>query len=243
MAFTVFTTYTLAATDGYSRAIHCNYIKRIVLNTDTPDIMQLNMSFPYGEDFKFLNPNLATGIGYSANKLYAIVQIVSGTGTTVNPDPSLWYTYDVTDQIIGYVAGAPLTASGLTGTSFVVNLNTYYLANSNPLKKFKPYNLLYLNYPSVSANDELCFGDEVYFLGNVTTEIHADVYTTDISILLPLNQFNSTTNPTWDGVSKVSISEIGIYDANKNLVAIGKLNDPIDKDSTISRTLQFALDF
>jgi len=58
-----------------------------------------------------------------------------------------------------------------------------------------------------------------------------------------LNQFNSTTNLTWDGVSKVAISEIGIYDADKNLVAVGKLNDPIDKDSSIARTILFAIDF
>ena len=42
---------------------------------------------------------------------------------------------------------------------------------------------------------------------------------------------------------KVYITEIGIYDTNKNLVAIGKLNDPVAKDATISRTIVFAIDF
>ena len=59
----------------------------------------------------------------------------------------------------------------------------------------------------------------------------------------PLNEFNSTSNPTWDGLETVYISEIGIYDSNKNLVAIGKLNDPVAKDATIARTIVFALDF
>jgi hypothetical protein len=46
------------------------------------------------------------------------------------------------------------------------------------------YDLNYLNYPSaLSADDnKLCFGDEIYFLGNVTTDIHADVFVTDLSI-------------------------------------------------------------
>jgi len=44
-------------------------------------------------------------------------------------------------------------------------------------------------------------------------------------------------------VSSVAISEVGIYDENKNLVAVGKLNNPIIKDSTISRTISFAIDF
>jgi len=89
----------------------------------------------------------------------------------------------------------------------------------------------------------LSFGDETYFFGVVETEIKADVYTTDISINLPLNEFNTSTNSTWDGNSKVYISEIGIYDSDKNLVAIGKLNNPVPKDSTISRTIVFAIDF
>jgi hypothetical protein len=80
-------------------------------------------------------------------------------------------------------------------------------------------------------------------LGNVYTEIHADVYTTNLSLVLNLNEFNSSTNNTWNGISRVAISEIGIYDANKNLVAIGKLNDPLEKDDTIGRTIAFAIDF
>ena len=50
------------------------------------------------------------------------------------------------------------------------------------------------------------------------------------------------TNETWDGTSSVEITEIGLYDTNKNLVGIAKFNNPISKDSTIARTLVFALD-
>jgi hypothetical protein len=240
MAYTVFTTYILESTGatngrGYSPAIHCNYIKSLVLDTDTPDIMELNISFPNGNDFKFLSDNIGNGTGFTANKIYALIQWVSGT-TNVKPISYEWRKYDLTNQI--KTDGSNLTASELTGTSLVVKLNGYY----NPAI-FVPYNLTYLNYPASAIGNNLSLGDEVYFLGNVTTEIHADVYSTDLSILLNYQEFNSTTNPTWDGTSKVSISEIGIYDSNKNLVAIGKLNDPIDKDSTIARTILFALDF
>jgi hypothetical protein len=65
----------------------------------------------------------------------------------------------------------------------------------------------------------------------------------DIGIDLPLDEFNSSTNLSWDGGETVFISEVGIYDSNRNLVAIGKLNDPVPKDSTISRTIVFAVDF
>ena len=77
----------------------------------------------------------------------------------------------------------------------------------------------------------------------IIATLKATAYTTDIPIVMPLNQFNSTTNPTWDGSVPVSVSEVGIYDSVGNLVAIGKLNNPISKDSTIARTIVFAMDF
>ena len=237
MAYTVFTSYLLESTDGYSSAIHCNYIKTIPLDTDTPDIMQVNMNFQNVEDFKFLSTN--NGItGYTADRIFALIQIVSGT-VGVKPLASDWKKFEIIPT--GHVAGTPLTADELTAESFIIPLHDYYV---DPLV-FIPYNLTYLNYPT-SASGDLCFGDEVYFFGNVSTEIHADVYVTDLSIRLPLNEFNSSSNITWAKVfprPAVAITEIGIYDDNKNLVAIGKLNDPIVKDGTIARTILFALDF
>ena len=61
-------------------------------------------------------------------------------------------------------------------------------------------------------------------------------------MIMNLGDFNSSTNATWDGQS-VFASEIGIYDDNNNLVAIGKFNDPVEKNATLSRTILFAIDF
>jgi len=248
MAYTVFSSYILEPNNGYSKAIHCNYIKAVVLNTSTPDIMEMNMNFPYEEDFKFLSTNNNV-TGYVVHKIYALIQIVP---TNVKPIASNWKKIDITP--FGHSPTLPLTAAELTANTFKISLNHYYdtPSLSNP---FKPYDLTYLNYPPAidvdqSGNDDLSFGDEKFFLGNVTTDIHADVFVTDLSINLPLNLFNSSTNPTWKAIPQsqkppVSITEIGIYDDStpKNLVAIAKLNDPISKDGTINRTILFALDF
>ena len=44
-----------------------------------------------------------------------------------------------------------------------------------------------------------------------TTDIKADVYTTDMSINVDLNEFNSSTNLSWEGgFSKVYISEVAL---------------------------------
>jgi hypothetical protein len=239
MGYTVFVTYLLESSSGYSTGIHCNYIQTIPMDTDNPSIMEINISFSNPDDFKFLG-SITSGTGYTAQKIYAVIQVVSGM-TNVTPSPAQWYKFDITNQITGHISGSSLTAAELTSVAFKVSLFSYGILSEG----FIPYDLSYLNYPSASST-ELCFGDEVYFLGNVTTDIHADVYVTDLSVLLDLNEFNSSTNKTWDSTrDKVSITEIGIYDDStpKNLVAIGKLNSPLTKDSSIARTILFALDF
>lgn len=248
---TVFISYILIPTSGntnsdYSQAIHCNYIKKISLVTNNPYIEEVSLNFPNIDDFKFLASDIASLTGYTANKIHALVQIVDNTPFNsfdeVKPDSTAWKQLDITPQVTGYSSGSSvfLTAAQLTSVVFKISLLQY----NNPAI-YLPYSLDYLNYPSSSQVGELAFGASTYFFGNVSTSIKADVYTTDISINLPLNEFNSSTNKTWlaDEDETVYISEVGIYDTNMNLVAIGKLNDPVAKDGTIARTIVFALDF
>lgn len=237
----------LQGTGNYSKAIHCNYIKKIDLGTTDPYVQEIKFNFPieHKSDFKFLandvNSTNSLGTGFTANKIYALVQIVDNAPFNnyddVKPDSKEWKQIDITSQVNGYSTSNTffLTADNLTSVVFSVPLLEY--------DTFSSYDLSYLNYPSSSQEDDLAFGHASYFFGNVSTEIKADVYTTDLNINLSLNEFNSSTNKTWDGSETVYISEIGIYDNNKNLVAIGKLNHPVAKDSTIARTIVFALDF
>jgi len=247
---TAFISYVLIpigiTTGSYSQAIHCNYIKKIDLGGADPYIQEISLNFPDANDFKFLASTYSGSTGYTVNEIHALVQIVSNSPFNsyeeVVPSSSGWTQFNMTNQIPNYamISGASfvLTPTNLTSVVFKISLLHY---PDDPATLFIPYNLVYINYPS--TDDKLAFGEATYFFGNVATEIKADVYTTDISINLPLNEFNSTTNPTWDGGESVYISEVGIYDSNKNLVAIGKLNDPVAKDPTIARTIVFALDF
>ena len=245
MAYTVFLTYLLAPYSGhttgygYSDAIHCNYINSIVV--DTISNKDVNIYFNNANDFKYLSTS--GGTGYSATDIFALVQLIDNTLVTdsnnIKPNPANWRMYNVTNQITGNTSPSVflLNPENITTTVFRIPL---YLYNT-----MKSYDLSYINYPTklIADDDKLCFGDEDYFMGNVSTDIEAIAYSTDLAINLPLNEFNSTSNATWDGVSNVFISEIGIYDANKNLIGIGKLNNPIDKNATISRTIVFGIDF
>lgn len=242
--YTVFSTYqfegasySASTSYGYTTPIHCNYIQKTEASTLSGKA--LNMFFGSVNDFPFLADSGSTnGTGFTATKINAIVQVVSGitdNDITIIPDPTLWKKFDITDQIVNHTVGDAINKTNLVNTLFTIDLN----------KSVPYYDLSYLNYPTSLTldDDRLAFGEEAILFGTVRSDIKATVYTTDIPIVLPLNQYNSSTNPTWDGVSKVFISEIGIYDENNNLVAIGKLNYPISKDSGIARTILFALDF
>lgn len=250
--YTAFMTYILVPTGatsgitegwGYSQAIHCNYINKIQFDNLTNK--EFNIYFENSEEFKFLSTT--GGTGFTAHYIYVLAQLINNapynTINDVKPKPQNWKVFNVTDQIVNYVTGQTLSANDITSTVFRVPIDLYNLASF--------YDLSYLNYPANvtgttgQTNQILCFGDESYFFGNVTTSIEAIAYTMDLAINLPLNQFNSSTNETWNSEldDQVFISEIGLYDNDNNLVGIAKLNDPILKDDTIARTIVFAMDF
>ena len=241
MANTIFVTYQFEGAPfsadtsyGFSSTIHCNYIEKIEsdsLANSTVSLIFDNNEFPFLAD----DSNFTDGYGWSAYKINALVQIINTIGDDVVPDPAAWRILDITSQTNGWVSGETLQKTGITTTLYTVNLPDVNVA---PI-----YDLSYLNYPTELEVNRLAWGEEVFFFGNVKADIKATAYTTDIPIVMPLNEFNSTTNPTWDGVSAVSVSEVGLYDTGGNLVAIGKLNNPINKDSTIARTILFAMDF
>jgi hypothetical protein len=85
------------------------------------------------------------------------------------------------------------------------------------------------NYLDIPLNGEpnlLNFGDEYYFYGNFETDISATIYEMKYLINLNRNQFTNTSNPTWSAGTKSYITEIGLYDQNKDLIVISKLQSP-----------------
>ena len=216
---------------GYKPAIHCNYIHS--LHFDDLSNKEFNIYFENPDDWKFLSVSGTTG--FTAHYLYVLVQLIDDNAQQLGIPSDEWRIFDVTNQIQNYVSGQTLSPSDLTWGVFRIPVSLYNLA---PI-----YNLDYLNYPKKDDENTLGFGEETFFFGNVKTHIEAVAYTMDAPIILSLNEFNSTTNNSWDNESDILISEIGIYDNNNNLVAIAKLNSPIRKNENISRTIAFEIDF
>lgn len=216
--YSIYVTYRLYY-EGINETLHCNYIER--LDSYNVDNIWVKigfdpLSFPYFENG-----------GFEVNKITLLVNIVENVFENneyvlSEPKSNEWREY------------GPFHIENPSDLEEGVSV----LLNSS----YTNYNLDYINYPKI-GEDKLSFGDEIFFFGNVSADIESIVHSTDLAINLPLNEFNYTTNNTWDGESSVYISEIGIYDDDNNLVAIAKLSKPIEKNSNISRTFAFSLDF
>lgn len=247
---TVFVTYLLENNTplsenigfGYKTPIHCNYIQRIETE-DNFASKTIILSFPDSETFRFMRgpsdiTSSGNGYGWSADKFYVLVQIVDGIGEDVRPLPNMWKKFDKTSSINNYSTwiGNAIPPNDLKISKFFITGDEY--TNNSVF-----YDLTYLNYPTSTDDNNLQFGEEVFFFGNVKAKIEATIHSMTIDAVLPLNEFNTSQNPTWTDGDTVYITEVGIYDEDGTLLGIGKMNIPVDKDSGKYRTIEFKLDF
>lgn len=212
-------TYRLDST-GFTNSLHCNYYSVITgpgtgCTTDSQNVaVRFGNEFPFLSDGSFADGTLT---GFSANSIKLICQIVTGDA---QPNPSKWVEIDVTDEITGSTISGYLTVSGITGTTFQITSDLYY--NSGVT-----YNLAnYIDIPQNGYPEILNFGDEYAFYGNFETDITATIYEMRYLINLGRNQFSNTSNPTWTSGTTSYVTEIGLYDNNKDLIVISKLQSP-----------------
>jgi hypothetical protein len=215
----VWMTYRFDST-GFTDSLHCNYYSRIDGDTDVI-INPKNLAVRFGPEFKFLNQPLNTYTsadlsGYSANSMKLLVQV---TNKGERPLPTSWKEIDVTSEISGSSINGYITMSGITGTTFQIDEVIYDNAPT--------YNLAsYINIPENGQTDMLNFGDEYYFYGNLETDISATIYEMKYLVNLGRNQFTNTSNPTWMSGTTSYVTEIGLYNAQKDLMVISKLQSP-----------------
>jgi len=216
----LYVTYRLDNTNGIlADSLHCNYYTVLSADTSVTANTQ-NAAVRFGPEFPFLNPNFGSNFtGFTANSMKLIVQMVTGD---TKPSPTGWYEIDVTSEFSGSTVGGYLTQSGLTGTTLQIDLASYQAALTG-----SSYNLNdYIRLTPLNSPEILNFGDEYYFYGNFTTDITATIYEMKYLITLGRNQFTNTSNPTWTSGTTAYVTEIGLYDSNKDLIVISKLQSP-----------------
>ena len=156
--------------------------------------------------------------GFFANTFEIICQKVVGNG---RPEPSEWKIIDYTDQLTGTTTNGLLTASGITGNTFVITQDLY---NDAPFYDLNDYISLT---PQGFSGSQLNFGDEYYFYGNLETDIQATIYEMRYKINLSQSEFLTSSNPTWSTNTTPYMTEVGLYDSDKNLMIISKLQSPV----------------
>lgn len=231
----LFVTYLFESNSGYTTGLHCQDIVCVNFpNIDCPPTLKqaVNVSLPVGQ-LPYMN--LSGGKGWYADKFYILAQ-KQPIGTY--PDPTAWTVIDYTSQINGHTVGTRINPTNLEATTFTIT-NTIY-TNSGVT-----YNLNnFITIPQIAQSEYLNFGDERFFFGNIESVGVTDKYRTKFVFTVPPTAFNVSTNPTWSSTvgQYVHINEVGVYDVNKNLVAVGKMNLPIEKIPNATIIIEIAFD-
>jgi len=143
---------------------------------------------------------------------------------------------DFTNEITNHTTGSTINPLNLENTTFTITKNKYLNGTNYLLHD-------YINIPTTLEPNLLQFGDENFFFGNFESAGVSKKWRTKFQIVVPPTQFNTTTNPTWvNSGQNPHISEVGIYSTGGDLVAIGKMNLPIEKNNTTTVIIEIAFD-
>ena len=203
------------AFQGPWQGLHCNYYQKIIGPSTGCSTTEQNVIVRFGDEFGCMTTGATNG--FFATGFTMLVQ--TGTTSQVTPDPSQWVSVDFTNSLSGYSVGGYINPVGLSAITYTITPTIYNNGTS--------YNLgSQINIPLATETSYLGFGDEYSFYGNVNTDIQATIYEMRYIVNLPNNQFVNTSNPTWTAGVTPYMSEIGLYDINKNLLVLTKFQSP-----------------
>jgi hypothetical protein len=244
---TMYLTYVLdnvGNTSGFTSAMPCQTYIKITNTTSSAKDIQFKISETDMLPYMRKKETSTDGYGFYAYNFRLLYQIVSGQND--RPDPSAWKVYDYTTTAITSVTGQTINPKLLENQSPLTN--GFYLDKLKDLSAttFSLINLL--NLPLNASPQALQFGDERFFYGNLSTYIGATIYKTIFDITVNSDEYDSTTNPTRStdlatNPANIKISEVGIYDTDKNLVGIGKISTPVALKNGNTITLELSMDF
>jgi len=218
----LYVTYRLGNSSGFTNYLHCNYyMKTQGPNLDCSTSGSQNVAVRFGAEFSCLNyieETPATLTGFVADTFEILVQKVEGD---IRPNSAEWKVIDFSDSLSSTTVNGYITQNSLTGNTFVITQDLYDLAPTYDLSDYIDLTL------QGSTGQTLNFGDEYYFYGSLETDIEATIYEMRYKINLGQAEYQNTTNPTWLPGTKSYITEIGLYDSEKNLMIVSKMQSPI----------------
>jgi hypothetical protein len=251
--------YTSGEDLGYQQTFPCGYIQKVQGFTDVNGNSQyLSCTFP-NKAFPYLRNSLQftsfSGTGWSANKIQILVQEVhkdddNGIDTL---HPGKWSgASDIDTYGNGVYSGlttqTTLDPTYLQSHQFIISLEDIVSGDTkfDSLTTSQVYGIStgFTNTDYINSNG-LTLGNEDFFFGNIKTKIAATSFKTVFTVEIKDSELNSSISGGFDGTQDANayITEIGILNAQGDLVAIGKPTFPIKKNSSRYLTFQLELDF
>jgi hypothetical protein len=246
---TMYLTYSLenASASGLSTTLPCqSYIK---INNSTSSAKDVSFKISGVDLLPYMHKvekAFYDGTGFCAYQFKLVYQVVADSST--RPDANAWKVYDYTSTAITTTASQsidPLKLENQTPTT-----NGFVLTSivNSAATQFDITQSLSMSPNTISGADTLQFGDERFFYGNIETYIGATIYKTLFDIRVNSGQYNTTSNPTRSkdastNPPNIKITEVGIYDSDKNLVVIGKLSTPIALLAGDTIMIELSMDF
>ena len=238
---TIYVTYAVnnESGDGITPALPCqNYATITNTNTTTKDV-QFNI-----EDFDLLPYMMDDNVsnGFYGDTLKVMYQITTGGARPTSGD---WKVLDYSSSVLN---GSFIDVNLLETQNPLAILPTLQL-DATRVASATTYSIIdTLNMAPTLSPDNLQFGDERFFYGNIETFIGATIYKTLFKITINASDFNKTTNitrssdPTTNPPT-IRVSEVGIYDSSGDLVIISKLSKPIKLTPGNTVMIELSMDF
>ena len=233
---TLFLTYLLRPTSGFTASLPCQKFIKITNTTSTSKDVYFTLQglglLPYMREVEAVGYD---GLGFYAHEFVLLSQ--KATDSNCRPDPRYWRETIWSDPSGGTLNPLEIENQNPASNNFLLN-GTRYSGGTF-------FNNNYLNIPTDNETGIMNFGDERFFYGNLNTYIGAKLFKTVFSLNVDRNQFTSTSNPTYNASNNsiLKISEIGIYDNVGDLVMIGKISTPISLPTGSVANIEMTLDF
>jgi hypothetical protein len=208
------------------------YIKVEPKDDDNYDV---TVSFKDGFGFLRDLDILDNDPGFQATKFFILVQQVDAGQ---KPTPEDWRYIEYTDSLVNYVSGSNIVSSNIVGKKYIITAEDYDNADA-----FSYQDLI--GYPNLDQKGNMIFGDEFMLMGDLTLHKQHSVYVMNYVINLPKDLFVRSQNPTWDN-GNLRITEVALYNRNKEMVAIGKLSIPHIREvgsSSSEQVISVKIDF
>ena len=205
--------------NGGPQGLHCNYYQKICGPTLDCGSGEQNVTVTFGGDFQCMQQNLA--YGWRAGEFWVLAQ---KTNTTDRPDPAKWRAIDFTQLLDdnGFIDGSDyINPAGMTSLNFTISQTNYDSGIQYNLSSQVTVKL-----PNDSNEYAMNFGDETFFHGYLQTDIQATIYEMRYLVNLPSTQFTYSSNPTWSEGITPYMTEVGLFDTDKNLLVVSKFQSP-----------------